>query len=129
MCKFVFLPNFTQTLCNQLWTAVTREHAFMIECANPCHTLRGLEVAHVPDMLTHYIRLLAQQFNSNPFEGTTSIQRNSLIRAGGPMFNLQHGALKIWAAQGEIPGLIANDLVIDSLTFSGLQLDGAFSPG
>ena len=43
------------------------------------------------------------------------------------MFNLEHGALKIWSAQGAIPGLIVNDILIDSPTFSGLQLDGAYA--
>lgn len=78
------------------------------------------------DVVTYPGILIAQQFNSSPFEGTTSIQRNSLIRAGGPMFNLEHGALKIWSAQGEIPGLVVKDILIDSPTFSGLQLDGGY---
>lgn len=42
------------------------------------------------------------------------------------MFNLEHGALKIWSAQGEISGLVVNDILIDSPTFSGLQLDGGY---
>jgi hypothetical protein len=79
------------------------------------------------DVVTYPGILIAQQFNSNPFDGTTRVQRNSLIRAGGPMFHLEHGALKIWSEQGEIPGLIVNDILIDSPTFSGLQLDGAYS--
>ena len=70
--------------------------------------------------------LIAQQFNSNPFDGGTTVQRNSLIRAGGPMFRLEHGALKVWSAQGEIKGLIVKDVLIDSPTFSGLQLDGGY---
>jgi hypothetical protein len=78
------------------------------------------------DVVTYPGILIAQQFNSNPFDGTTSIQRTSLIRAGGPMFNLKHGALKIWSAQGEIPGLDIRDILIDSPTFSGLQMDGAY---
>lgn len=78
------------------------------------------------DVVTYPGILIAQQFNSNPFDGNTFIERNSLIRAGGPMFNLKHGALKIWSAQGEIPGLVVKDILIDSPTFSGLQLDGAY---
>ena len=78
------------------------------------------------DVVTYPGILIAQQFNSNPFQGTTSVQRNSLIRAGGPMFNLQHGALKIWSAQGEIPGLVVKDILIEAPTFSGLQLDGPY---
>lgn len=78
------------------------------------------------DVVTYPGILIAQQFNSNPFEGNTFIERNSLIRAGGPMFNLKHGALKIWSAQGEIPGLVVKDILINSPTFSGLQLDGSY---
>jgi hypothetical protein len=79
------------------------------------------------DVVTYPGILIAQQFNSNPFEGNTFIEHNSLIRAGGPMFNLEHGALKIWSAQGEISGLVVKDIMIDSPTFSGLQLDGGYA--
>jgi len=79
------------------------------------------------DVVTYPGILIAQQFNSNPFDGNTFVERNSLIRAGGPMFNLKHGALKIWSAQGEIKGLVVKDLLIDSPTFSGLQLDGGYA--
>jgi hypothetical protein len=78
------------------------------------------------DVVTYPGILIAQQFNSNAFEGNTFVQRNSLIRAGGPMFHLEHGALKIWSAQGEINGLMVKDILIDSPAFSGLQLDGAY---
>jgi hypothetical protein len=78
------------------------------------------------DVVTYPGILVAQQFNSNPFGGTTVIQRNSLIRAGGPMFNNQHGALKIWAEQGEISGLVISDMLIDSPTFTGIELEGSY---
>jgi hypothetical protein len=78
------------------------------------------------DVVTYPGILIAQQFNSNPFEGATVVQRNSLIRAGGPMFNLEHGALKVWADQGEIRGLVVNDLWIDSPTFAGIELQGSY---
>jgi len=78
------------------------------------------------DVVTYPGILIAQQFNSNSFDGVTYVQRNSLIRAGGPMFKQQHGALKVWAAQGEIRGLIIRDILIDSPTFSGLELEGSY---
>lgn len=78
------------------------------------------------DVVTYPGILVAQQFNSNPFAGTTTIQHNSLIRAGGPMFHSEHGALKIWAAQGEISGLVVKDLLIDNATFTGIQLEGPY---
>lgn len=78
------------------------------------------------DVVTYPGILVAQQFNSNPFGGTTLIQRNSLVRAGGPMFHNEHGALKIWADQGEISGLVVSDLLIDSPTFTGIELQGSY---
>jgi len=78
------------------------------------------------DVVTYPGILVAQQFNSNPFDGVTSIQRNSLIRAGGPMFHSEHGALKIWAAQGKISGLVIKDILIDSPTFTGIELQGSY---
>jgi len=78
------------------------------------------------DVVTYPGILIAQQFGSNRFDGTTVVRRNSLIRTGGPMFNKEHGALKIWAEQGPIPGLVVEDLIIDSPTFSGIHLDGIY---
>ncbi len=62
------------------------------------------------DVVTYPGILIAQSFNSAPFSGTTSVQRNSIIRAGGPMFHLEHGALKIWAEQGVIANVLFKDL-------------------
>ncbi|MBN2388575.1 MAG: hypothetical protein JXB85_16280 [Anaerolineales bacterium] len=78
------------------------------------------------DVVTYPGILIAQQFNANPFDGVTVLQSNALIRAGGPMFHDEHGALKIWAAQGEISGLLVSDLLIDSPTFSGIELEGSY---
>ena len=77
------------------------------------------------DVVTYPGILIAQQFNSNPFDGLTVVQRNSLIRAGGPMFRGEHGALKIWADQGEISGLVVSDLLIEGSTFAGIELRGS----
>lgn len=77
------------------------------------------------DVVTYPGILIAQQFNSNPFGGTTLVERNSLIRAGGPMFHNQHGALKIWADQGDISGIVVKDLLIDDATFTGIEIEGS----
>jgi hypothetical protein len=77
------------------------------------------------DVVTYPGILIAQQFNSNPFDGTTLIQRNTLLRAGGPMFHNQHGALKLWADQGPIKGVTVSDLLIDGATFTGIELEGS----
>jgi hypothetical protein len=77
------------------------------------------------DVVTYPGILIAQQFNSTPFDGTTTIQRNTLLRAGGPMFHNQHGALKLWADQGPINGVVIRDLIIDGSTFTGIELEGS----
>jgi hypothetical protein len=78
------------------------------------------------DVVTYPGILVAQDFQSHPFSGTTSIQRNSLIRAGGPMFRQEHGALKIQAKQGAIADVLFKDLFIDSATFSGIEVQGTY---
>ncbi|MBV9791648.1 MAG: hypothetical protein JOZ51_25855 [Chloroflexi bacterium] len=76
------------------------------------------------DVVTYPGILIAQEFNSHPFGGTTRVERNSLIRAGGPMWSQQHGALKINTAEGPISGLIVDDLIIDSPTYAGIHIQG-----
>ena len=77
------------------------------------------------DVVTYPGILIAQQFNSNPFAGTTLVQRNTLLRAGGSMFHAQHGALKIWADQGDISGVVIDDMLIDQATFMGIEVEGS----
>jgi len=79
------------------------------------------------DVVTYPGILVAQDFNSNFFAGTTTLQRNSLIRAGGSMFRQEHGALKLKAAQEALNQIVVKDLLIDSPTFSGIQLEGGFA--
>jgi hypothetical protein len=76
------------------------------------------------DTVTYPGILIAQQFTSQPFSGTTTLQRNTLVRAGGRMFNEEHGAIKVFSQQGPIVGLVLKDLAIDSPTFSGLLFQG-----
>ena len=79
------------------------------------------------DTITYPGILIAQDFNSHPFAGSTIVQRSSLIRAGGPMWGQSHGALKIQAMNGPIVGLVVRDLLIESATFAGIQLQGPFA--
>lgn len=81
------------------------------------------------DVVTYPGILIAQDFNSHPFAGTTRILRNSLIRAGGQMFRQEHGALKIRAAQGDIGQVIVRDMWIDSPTYSGIEIEGSHGVG
>jgi hypothetical protein len=78
------------------------------------------------DVVTYPGILVAQSFDSTPFGGVTSIQRNSLIRAGGLMDFRESGALKIWADQGPIAGqVLVRDLKIEAPTYAGIELDGS----
>jgi hypothetical protein len=79
------------------------------------------------DVVTYPGILVAQDFNSNPFAGTTRIERNTLLRAGGPMFRQEHGALKLQAAQEVMHQIVVKDILIDSPTFSGIELEGRYA--
>ena len=76
------------------------------------------------DVVTYPGILIAQDFGSHPFAGTTTVQRTTLIRTGGPMWRQQHGALKIQAAKGPVTGLVVRDIAIDSPTYSGIHIQG-----
>ncbi|MGZ3455318.1 MAG: glycosyl hydrolase family 28-related protein [Polyangiales bacterium] len=69
--------------------------------------------------------LLAQQFSSHPFEGTTTVARVTLLRAGGPMYGQHHGALKLHAFDADMGGFHLEDVEIVDPTFAGLHLQGA----
>jgi hypothetical protein len=78
------------------------------------------------DVVTYPGILVAQSFNTTPFAGVTSIQRNTLVRAGGLFSFQQFGALEIWAEQGSIAGqVLVKDVKIEAPTFSGLELEGS----
>jgi hypothetical protein len=69
---------------------------------------------------------IAQSFDSNPFGGTTSILRNTLVRAGGPMYGKEFGALTIEAIKGPIVNVVVKDLMVVDATFSGIELEGPY---
>lgn len=68
--------------------------------------------------------LLARQFNSHAFTGTALIQRNTLIRAGGPAYNDEQGAFKLQAAEGPLQNVKVSDLDILDPTYSGIHIQG-----
>jgi hypothetical protein len=68
--------------------------------------------------------LIAQQFDSNVFGGTTSIQRNSLIRDGGFDYGDGQGALKFYAQQGPMSGFLVTDMTISDSTYAGIDVWG-----
>ena len=68
--------------------------------------------------------LVSRQFGSLPFGGMTQILRNSLIRAGGPAYGEEQGAIKFYAAEAAMTGFLVQDLTIQDATFSGIHLQG-----
>ncbi|HTB33432.1 MAG TPA: glycosyl hydrolase family 28-related protein, partial [bacterium] len=68
--------------------------------------------------------LLAQQFSSTSFAGTTTVQANTVLRAGGPMWGTNYGAVCLAPTQGPITGLVLQDLSVTASTYYGLQIQG-----
>jgi Pectate lyase superfamily protein len=71
--------------------------------------------------------LVAQQFDSMGFGGTTSIQRDSLQRDGGLDYGDGQCALKFFADQGAMSGFLVKDLQISDSSYCGLQIWGGNS--
>jgi hypothetical protein len=76
------------------------------------------------DVVTYPGVLVAQQFGSDAFGGTTTVQRNTITRAGGHMFNQEHGAVEVFGSLGPVSGVLLKDLQIDSPTYAGLHIEG-----
>jgi hypothetical protein len=76
------------------------------------------------DVVTYPGILVAQQFGSDAFGGTTTVQRNTITRAGGHMFNQDHGAVEVFGSLGPVSGVLIKDLQIDSPTYAGLHIEG-----
>src|SRR5450432_298772 len=76
------------------------------------------------DVVTYPGILVAQQFGSDAFGGTTTVQRNTVVRAGGRMFNQEHGAVEVFGSLGPVAGVVLKDLLIDSPTYAGLHIEG-----
>lgn len=66
----------------------------------------------------------AEQFNAHPFTGTTEVNRNTLLRAGGNAYNHTHGALKFHADQAPVGNIKVNTLDIIDPTNSGVHVQG-----
>jgi hypothetical protein len=65
----------------------------------------------------------------NPFTGTTSVQRNTLVRAGGFSFNQEHGALKLFSVAIDDTGIVVADLDIEQPTYFGIDLQSQGGDG
>jgi len=69
--------------------------------------------------------LVSTGFTAIPFSGTTTIQRNTLTRAGGPHYGQEMGALRFFADQGAIANVQIKDLLIEDSMFSSIHFGGS----
>jgi hypothetical protein len=68
--------------------------------------------------------MVAYEFDPTPFQGLTTIQRMTVVRAGGPMWGKQHGAIRLYAKNGTMHDILFKDIVIDSPTYAGISING-----
>jgi alpha-1,3-glucanase-like protein len=78
------------------------------------------------DVVTYPGIFINQGFNSTPFGGTTSVDRDTLLRAGGDAFGTEWGALTVSGSQtsSAITGVQVQDVDIESSTFAGIYIVG-----
>lgn len=69
--------------------------------------------------------LVSTTFSAIAFSGTNTMARNSLVRAGGPHYGQEFGALRVFADTAQISGVVITDTDIESATYSGLQFGGS----
>jgi hypothetical protein len=68
--------------------------------------------------------LVSTTFSALPFSGTNTMARNTLVRAGGPHYNQEFGALRLFADSAAVSGIAISDTDIQSPTYSGLNFGG-----
>jgi alpha-1,3-glucanase-like protein len=78
------------------------------------------------DVVTYPGIFINQGFDSTPFGGTTSVDRDTLLRAGGDAFGTPWGALTVSGSQASsaITGVQVQDVDIESSTFAGVYIVG-----
>lgn len=68
--------------------------------------------------------LVSTTFSALPFGGANLMARNSLIRAGGPHYGQEFGALRLFADSKPVTAVTISDTLIDASTYSGLHFGG-----
>jgi hypothetical protein len=69
--------------------------------------------------------MVAQQFSSKAFSGTTSLLHNTLLRCGGFFNGSQYGALSFDSIDAAMAGFSVQDMSILNATYAGLQFAGS----
>ncbi len=91
-----------------------------------CFALFGGRDNHVEDSacfdVANYVGvMIAEQFTSDPFTGTTLVTRTNVVRGGKPN---AFGAIKLWGLQAPIGGVVIRDVRIDDSSYAGIEIDG-----
>ncbi|HEY2514998.1 MAG TPA: glycosyl hydrolase family 28-related protein, partial [Polyangiaceae bacterium] len=96
-----------------------------------CYAIYGgsnnaIEDSVCADVVTYPGIFIDQDFQSNPFGGTTTVARNTILRGGGPMYGTSWGALTVSGREKASPivGVQVSDLDIQDATFSGVLFVG-----
>jgi Pectate lyase superfamily protein len=96
-----------------------------------CYALYGgtgnsIQDSVCADVVTYNGIFVDQDFGSNSFGGATAIERDTILRAGGPMYGKQLGALTVSGHESAAPitGVQVQDVDIQDSTFSGVFLVG-----
>jgi Pectate lyase superfamily protein len=89
-------------------------------------TSNSVEDSVCADVVTYPGIFVDQQFASHPFGGTTTIARDTILRAGGLFFGQQWGALTVSGHDPAPPitGVSVADVDIEDATYSGLLFLG-----
>jgi hypothetical protein len=82
------------------------------------------------DVVTYPGIFVDQEFNSHPFAGTTTVARDTIVRAGGLMFGTSWGALTVSGhdSAAAITGVVLQDVDIEDSTYAGLLVIGPSTP-
>ncbi len=78
------------------------------------------------DVVTYPGIFVDQEFNAHPFAGTTSVARDTILRAGGLMYGTSWGALTLSGHEAASPmtGITVQDVDIQDATYAGLLFIG-----
>ncbi|ATB28435.1 glycosyl hydrolase family 28-related protein [Melittangium boletus] len=105
---------------------VFRRNSVQMNWRANCFAIYGgynntIEDSTCEDVLTYSGILIDNEFDSHPFAPTTALKNISLIRAGGPMFGMTHGALRFYTRQGPVRHVLAENIDIVDPTYAGIQ--------
>jgi hypothetical protein len=79
------------------------------------------------DAVTYPGIFVDQEFDSHPFAGATTVQRDTVVRSGGLMYGTQWGAVTVSghdSGSSPITGVTVSDVDIEDATYAGLFFVG-----